>query len=168
MTTLPSTGLASTRIQRSCVSLRSCGTCETFMSSVIVSSRKSRGSSTPVDEISQYVYGPGAPPDTVVQLLDSIFRNILQHQYTHTAQTHADSSTSSLFLQSIMTDEAWRRSGTNAFGHASTNAIESIEPPLFGRRFQDVLRDHPKLSASVPGFLKEIRSLSDRARDIRL
>jgi hypothetical protein len=107
-------------------------------------------------------------PATAVQLLSRIFRNVLQHQYSHTALTHSDTHTASLFLSGIITDVAWAGASTKgdvlAFRRTPTNTIQAVEPPLFGRRFQAVLRQYPRLSDSVPGFLDEIRSLSDRAR----
>ena len=117
-------------------------------------------------------FGDNAPhlrpaPATPVQLLSQIFHNVLQHQYSHTALTHSDTHTTSLFLTGVITDEAWAgasaEGGVLAFGHVPTNSIQAVEPPLFGRRFQAVLRQYPQLSDSVRGFLAEIRSLSDRA-----
>jgi hypothetical protein len=107
-------------------------------------------------------------PGTAVQLLDRIFRNVIQHQYSHTALAHSDSHTASLFTSSITTDEAWEyAAGTDnilAFGHAPNNAIEgTADLPLFGRRFQSVLRQYPDLSTGAQVLLEEIQVLSDRA-----
>jgi hypothetical protein len=108
--------------------------------------------------------------ETAVHLLDRIFRNVLQHLYSHTALTHSDSHTAALFLSSITTDRVWESAagGTDrilAFGHPPTNSIEgSSELPLFGRRFQAILRQYPHLSAGAGVLLEEIQVLSDRAR----